>query len=105
MFFFTSGAEARTHHAACVLAALADSDATQCSVREAAMVFGKLEMSLRLPRFVICAQTQIFVQPIRFDYFARIHLPIRIPQGFELTERLNQFGAEHFWQQFRARLS
>ena len=81
MFFFASRAKARTHYSACVLAAFAYSHATQCSVRQAAMVFGKLEVGLRLPRFVVGAQAQILIQLIWLDYFARIHLPIRDPRA------------------------
>ena len=89
MFFFASGAETRTHYSAFIVTALADSHASQRGVREAAMVFGKLEVGLRLPRFVLGAQSQIFIQLIRLDYLAGIHLPIRIPGGLELAKGLH----------------
>src|SRR6266567_8244717 len=59
---------ARTH---CVLltfaifpAALAYPNAPQCCVSEAAVIFWKLEVGGRIPRFVIRTQTQVFVDAI-----------------------------------------
>src|SRR5581483_8197311 len=53
---------------------------------------------------VVSAKAQIFVQPVRFNHFARIHLPIRVPNRFELAECLDQFWSEHFGEKLCARL-
>src|SRR5450755_4018852 len=61
-------------------------------------------MRLRLPGIVTRSESQIFVEAIRIDELARIHLPIGIPQQFELAEGLHQFGTKHLGQKFAARL-
>src|ERR1700732_1160277 len=104
MFLFASCAEAGTHYAAFIVTALSHAHAAQRGVRQAAMILGKLKVSPRFPRFVVGAQTQVLIQLIRLNYLARIHFPIWIPQGFELTESLDQFRAKHFRQQFGTRL-
>ena len=55
-------------------------------------------------RVVCCAPAQVFIYAIRRDDFARIHSPFRVPDGFELAEGFDHFVAEHFGQQFGARL-
>ena len=69
------------------------------------MIFGKLEVRLRLPGIVVRPQAQIFVELVRVDHFAGIHLPVGIPGGLEFAERLHQLGAEHFGEEFGAGLS
>src|ERR1035441_628514 len=61
-------------------------------------------MRLRLPRIVARSKAQIFVEAIRIDELARIHLPIGIPKRFELAEGLHQFRAKHLRQKLAARL-
>src|SRR5450755_14205 len=61
-------------------------------------------MRLRLPGIVTRSESQIFVEAIRIDELARIHLPIGIPQRFELAESLHQFRSKHLRQKFAARL-
>ena len=85
-------------------AAFAYTHATQRGARKAAVIIGKFEMRLRLPRFVPRIQAQIFVHAIRFHDFARVHFPIGIPDRLEFMEGLQQFWPEHFLQELRARL-
>ena len=61
-------------------------------------------MRFGLPRIVARAQAKIFVQPIRIDQLARIHLPIGIPERLELAESLHELGSKHLRQEFTARL-
>src|SRR5205823_766082 len=86
-------------------AAFAYSDTTQGGMREAAVIFGELEMCLGLPRRVIWAKAQVFVELVGLKYFPRIHLPVWVPSLLEFAEGLHQFGAEHSGQKFGARLS
>src|SRR5689334_2061988 len=81
-------------------AALADSNATQSCMCEAAVVFGILEMRGRFPRMVICTETQILVHAMRIDELAGIHLPIGIPNGFVFAKSLNQLRLEHLVEKF-----
>ena len=104
VLFVAGHAKARTHYAAFIVAAFPDSDAAQSGACQAALVFGKLEMSLRLPGIVSGAQAQIFIHPIGLNYLARIHLPGWVPDGFEFAEGLQQFRPEHSGQQFGPRL-
>src|SRR5438270_512698 len=96
VLFFVGGAPTGAHDAAFFAAAFAYSDTTQGGMREAAMIFGELEMCFRLPRCVIWAQAQVFVEPVGLKHFSRIHLPVGIPCLFEFAEGLHQFGAKHF---------
>ena len=105
VFFIVGGAPTGTHHAAFFAAALANTDAAQRSVREAAMILRELEMGLRLPRCVVRAQAEIFVELVGTDQLAGVHLPVGIPGGFKFAEGLDQFWAEHFRKEFSAGLS
>ena len=62
-------------------------------------------MSFGLPRTVIRTETQVFIDAIRIDDLARVHLPIRVPNGFEFTKGFNQFWTEHLVEKFRFRLA
>ena len=87
---------------------LPHADATQRSLGQTAVVvaliLGKLKMSFRLPRMVLGPETQIFIEPIRLNHFAGIHLPAGIPESFKLTKSLDKFSPKHFGKKFRARL-
>src|SRR5690348_15749406 len=86
-------------------ATLADAYAAQCGMSEAAAVVRPLEMGFRLPWMVVSSQTQILVHPVRLDDFSGVHLPVWIPDRFELSKRLHEFVAEHFVEELRPRLS
>src|ERR1022692_2380798 len=105
VFFLASHAKTGTHDSTFIVAAFAYSDVAQCGVRQAALIFGKLKVRLRLPRLVVGAQTKILIQLVGFNYFARVHLPVRVPQCFELPKSLYQFRAKHSWQQLGPRLA
>ncbi len=105
VLFFVGGAPARAHHAAFFAAALADSDAAQRGVREAAVIEQELEVRLGLPRRVVRAEAKVLVELVGLDHFAGIHLPVGIPRDLEFAEGLHQFGAEHFRKKFGAGLS
>src|SRR5712692_5272677 len=96
VLFFARDAKTRTHHSTFIAPALSHADAAQGSARQAAMIVGKLEVRCGLPRVVGWAKAKIFIQPVRLDHLARIHLPVRIPDRLELAEGLHQFRSEHF---------
>src|SRR6185312_11875268 len=73
--------------------------ASQRGMRELAFVVRELEMSFGLPWVVVSPEPQIFIQPIRVDNLAGIHLPIGVPYTLVLTEGLHNFIAEHLRQQ------
>src|ERR1035438_2783922 len=104
VFFVVRGAVAGAHEAAFFAAALAHSDATQRGLGQAAVVCRELEVSFRLPRSVVGAQAEVFVELVRLDQLAGIHLPFGIPSGLELAKRLNEFRAKHFRKQFATAL-
>ena len=62
-------------------------------------------MRLGLPGIVARAEAQIFVETIRLDELARIHLPIGIPKRLELAESLHEFRPEHLRKKFGAGLA
>src|SRR4051812_6375722 len=91
---FVSDHEAWTHRIVLAIcarlsAALTDSNATQRRMREASAVFRKLKVCFWLAGFVVRAEAEVLLKAVRLDDLARIHLPIRIPDGFELSKRLD----------------
>ena len=68
------------------------------------MIIGKFEMGLRTPRSIPRTQAQVFVEPIRLNQLAGIHLPIGIPERLELSERLHELSAKHLGKKLGARL-
>ncbi len=60
-------------------AAFSHSHTTQCGMREAAMIVGKLEIGGRIPGMVISSEPQVFIDAIGIDNLSRIHLPVWIP--------------------------
>src|SRR5947207_1583979 len=105
VFLFASHAKTRTHDAAFISPAFAHSYASQHGPREAALVLRKLKMCFRLPWPICDSQTQIVIKPVRVDHFARVHLPVRIPDSFEFVEGLHQLRSEHFGEELCARLT
>src|SRR5205085_1465704 len=95
VFFFAGDAEAGAHDTTLVAAALADAHAAKCGMRQAALVFGKMEMGLRLPRVVVGPETEIFVEAVGFDDLSGVHLPVGIPDRLELAEGFDQFRSKH----------
>src|SRR5581483_6545772 len=81
------------------------SDAAQGGSREAAAIFGELEVRLGLPGVVVGAEAEVFVDAIGADDFAWIHLPLRVPGVLEIAEGLDQLRAEHPGEQFGAGLA
>src|SRR5579863_9566711 len=93
--FFACDHETGTHRAALGSAALAHADATQSCPRKAALVVGEFEIGLPRTRIVIGTQAQVLIYAIGIDHFTRVHFPVWVPDGFELTKGLNQFIAKH----------
>src|SRR5712692_10318709 len=62
-------------------------------------------MRLWLPGVIASTQPQVLIQQVRLNDFAWVHLPVWIPQRFELAESLDQLGAKHFRQQLGPRLA
>ena len=90
-----------------VLPALADADAAQRRVREAVVILVIAEVHCfgsRIPDPRSRPDSKILIERIGIDHLARIHLPVGIPDRFELSERLHQLGAEHTRQQLAPRL-
>ena len=69
------------------------------------MIVGKLKMGRRFPGMIVRTQPQVFIQPVWFDHFARVHLPFRVPSILELAKGLDQLRTKHFRQQLSAGLS
>jgi hypothetical protein len=53
----------------------------------------------------MCAQAQVLRVAVGIYNLVRIHLALRIPQGFEFAESAHQLVSEHFRQKNRARLT
>src|SRR5579863_4576620 len=105
VLLLVGGAPTGTHHAALLSAAFAHSHTTQRGMREAALIEGKLEVRLWLPRCVAGADAKVCVELVGLDQLARVHLPIGIPRGLELAKSSHQLGTEHLGQQLGAGLS
>src|SRR5258708_2037138 len=105
VLFFTRGAVAGTHYSAFFAAALSHANAAKSGIGEIAVVVRKMKMRFRQPGSVIGAEPQVFIDLVRLDQFARIHLPVGVPGRLELSEGLHELGPEHFRQQFRSGLT
>ena len=69
------------------------------------MIAGKFEMRRRIVRIPVRAEPQVFINPVGPHDFVRVHFPLRVPDGFELAERLDQLGTKHLGQELGARLT
>src|ERR1700686_2727811 len=79
VLFFARDTIAWAHDSASVATALPDSHAAQSCGGKAALILRKLEMRLWLPGIVARAEAKIFVELVRLDQLARVHLPVGIP--------------------------
>ena len=95
MHFLARRLEARAHRLPAEAAAFADPKAALGGLSKAAVVVRVLEVGLDVPRRVIRAEAQIGVEWVGVDDLARVHPPMRVPDGFEFTKSLDQLGAEH----------
>src|SRR3954454_22984099 len=68
-------------------------------------VFRKLEVCLGFPWMEISTESQVLVDRKWIDDLVRIHLVLRIPDGLEFLERLNEFRTEHLGQHLCLRLT
>src|SRR5581483_282925 len=105
MLLFHGGPVTRTHGPFFVTTALADSDASQRRLIEAAAILQEVEVRLRLYWTIVGAQTQVLIDRIGIDHFPGIHLPLGIPQALELAKGLDQLFAIHFVEEFGFGLS
>src|SRR5436190_15596190 len=96
---------AGTHRTPVTLAASSQSDASQCSFREGAIIVRKFEMRLWLEGLVVGPQTQVLGGKVGVNNFVRIQFIVGIPNRFEFTESHHQLGSEHFGQQCATRLA
>ena len=87
--------EARAHDAPAQAPALPHADATQRGVREVAVVLLVGEVHVDRLRPVVLALAKIGEDGARIDDLAWIHLPVRVPDGLELPEGLDQLVAIH----------
>src|SRR4051794_33217043 len=102
MFFFARDHKARAHGVIARFTvqstAIPYSDTAQRSVRHVPVVIRELEVRWRLPWLVSRPQAQVLIGMVWVNHLPGIHLPIRIPDGFELAECLDQFGTKHLVQ-------
>src|SRR5919109_3215589 len=71
---------------------------------KAAVVFAVVEMSFGLRRPVIVAESQVGIARPGIDHLAWIHLPLRIPDGFEIPKGSEDFLAVHHLEHVATRL-
>src|SRR5579884_2069757 len=88
-----------------MLAAFARADAAVGRESEAAVVLGKRKVRFGLPRLVVHAPAQVFVELVRVRDLPRIHFVLGIPNLLELPERLHELVAVHDGEQLAARLT
>src|SRR5437868_6718087 len=108
--FFVRDHEAGTHgvvvrFSSVFAPAFANANAAQRGMGKAAVIFGPLEMGFGFPRPVCSPQAQVLVHTVGVDNLARIHLPLRVPNRFELAECIDEFRAEHLMEELASRLS
>src|SRR5581483_921319 len=85
--------------------ALADANAAQGRVREAAVIVRKFEVGFWIPGPVIGAEPQVFIHSVRINNFARIHFPVWVPNRLELAKGLKDLPAKHFVEELGASLA
>src|SRR5215831_12416529 len=86
-------------------AALANSHAPQRGMGETPVVFGEFEVRFGIPWAIVSTKAKVLVDAERIHNLSRIHLPLWIPDGFELAKGLDQLAAEHLFEEFRAALA
>lgn len=99
------GHVARAHGAALAAAAEAHTDASQRRLGEAATVLREGEVGGDRERRVRRAQAQVLVESEGVDDLAGVHLGVGVPDGLELTERLDDLVAEHAGEELGSRLA
>ncbi len=104
MLLLLRGAIGRAHHPAGVGAAVADADTAQHGPPERVVVLREPEVRRAGERAPARAEPEVLVGPVRRDDLARVHPVVRIEQRLQLTERRDDFTAEHLRQQLAARL-
>src|SRR5690348_12440606 len=102
MLLFAGDAITGAHDAAVFPSALAYAHTSKRCVRQTAVIFGVVKMRFRVPGAVVGAEPEVFVEAVRFDHFAWIHLPLRVPDGFKLAKGLHQLRAKHPRKKLRA---
>src|SRR4051812_40125947 len=110
VLLFVGNEERRAHHVVSGLLSdrattLADSHAAKRGATEVVLIVGKLKVRLGIPTLVFMHQPAIFVNAIRADDLAGIHLPLGIPELLEFAECAYEFRAEHFAQHLGAALT
>ena len=98
VFFLARHHIAGTHGAGMQLTAPAHAHAAQGRVRKAALIVGEREMRAQPRGTVRGAEAQILVEAIGVHQLAGVHLPVGIPDGFELTEGPNELRPIHLRQ-------
>src|ERR1043165_9489030 len=97
---------AGTHRSDAFAPAFTDADAALRGAREAPVIVArKFEVSLQFRRAIIDSIAEVLIGAISVDDFPGIHLPIGVPDRFELAKRLHQLGSEHLGKQFATRLA
>src|SRR5205814_6833598 len=64
---------------------------THGGMPEASVIFRILKVRGGFVRMIAGAVAQIFINARRLDYFARVHLPVGIPNRLELAKCSEQF--------------
>src|SRR5207249_11484212 len=85
--FFPRDHVAGAHRPGVFAPAFSDPHASFGRLSEAEGIARKFKMSRWIIRPVIRAVAQIFIETIWLDHLPRIHLPVRVPDRFEITER------------------
>ena len=62
-------------------------------------------MGVRLPGVVVGPKPQVLIRKVGIHNLAGVHLPLRVPEGLELPEGIDQLVAVHLPQEDRFRLA
>src|SRR5690348_4939560 len=103
--FLARRLKAGTHDLSAERAAFADAEASLGRVGERVIILREAEMRRDRTRSVSGSEAQVRIERPCVDDLARIHAPVRIPDGLELTERLYQLLTKHLRQQLALRLA
>ena len=99
VLFLARDHEAGAHRSAGHVPALADAHTPNRGVSEPSAVVRIGEVRLHRGRAVVRAEPEVFGDRVRTDHLPRIHLPIGIPDGFELAEGLDDLLPIHLRQE------